>query len=170
MPKGKYKRTPRPAIFPVGPSIAYIQLPRGLFSCVDWDDAIWMQEMRWWARTSRKTEVYARRNEGLMHSFILPPVPGKTVDHVNCTRTLDNRRANLRYATASEQACNRRKFSNNKSGYRGVYLHGCGRYAAAISVEGKQKHIGLFATAEGAHKAYSEVALRLHGDFARSTD
>lgn len=46
----------------------------------------------------------------------------KEVDHIN-SNGLDNRRANLRAASKSENQRNRGKNSNNTTGYKGVYFN-----------------------------------------------
>lgn len=175
MPKGKYTRSTRPAIFPIGPSIAYIVLTREMFSCVDWDDAIWLQDRKWNAHRATNG-FYAcshdpsdHKRYDSMQSVILG-VRGSevTVDHVISEMMLDNRRANLRLASRSEQTTNRRMFSNNKSGYKGVCFHKrTGRWQANIQVDGVFMYLGLRKTPELAYALYCEAAAKYHGDFAR---
>lgn len=104
----------------------------------------------------------------MMHGQIKGVSPDKRQpDHENGV-TLDNRRNNLRFATSSQNAMNRRKTSANSSGYKGVHWHkGHQKWCAQIKVNGKSIHLGYFDTPEEAHAAYCEAATRLHGDFAR---
>lgn len=101
-----------------------------------------------------------------LHRLIMGFPEGLQVDHVNGDG-LDNRRSNLRVATASQNAYNRRY--KNKHGYRGlVLLKGCKSrpYAAQIEHGGKNRHIGTFATKEEAALAYNAEAVRVYGEFA----
>ena len=96
------------------------------------------------------------------------PIPkGFTVDHINHD-TLNNCLSNLRLATYSQQAQNRRLRSNNISGYRGVYFRkDSGRWRAQISVNGKQIHLGHFNDPIEAAHAYDSAARIHHGEFAQ---
>ena len=92
--------------------------------------------------------------------------PDRHVDHINGNRS-DNRIANLRLATNSENLCNRRKPRNNTSGYKGVsYVKRYGAYQATIRFDGKNKFLGRFASPEAAADAYRRAALKHHGEFA----
>ena len=87
--------------------------------------------------------------------------PPDQIDHINGIRD-DNRIANLRAATRSENGQNRRKpQANNTTGYLGVTRHR-GKFLAKIRLDGKRKHLGLFTTPEEAHVAYLEAKRRLH--------
>lgn len=56
----------------------------------------------------------------------------------------------------------------SKHGYAGVYAHNDGRqFAARITVDGVKKYIGSYATAEGAARAYDEMARGILGSRAR---
>lgn len=93
--------------------------------------------------------------------------PDRFVDHINGV-TSDDRIANLRLATHQENLCNRGKQKNNKSGFKGVCLHKPSqKWHARINHKGRQHYLGLFATPEEAHQAYSLAAQNLHGQFAR---
>lgn len=91
---------------------------------------------------------------------------GVQVDHRNGD-SLDNRRANLRECTPQQNAHNRRPQRGAKVPFKGVSLRSNGTYQAAITVAGKRTYLGCFETAELAHAAYTEAAIRLHGEFAR---
>ena len=89
--------------------------------------------------------------------------PEAEIDHINCDAS-DNRWANLRGATASENAQNRRRPRNNKSGYKGVSWDAQrGLWIASITAR-----IGVFEDIEEAAAAYSKASAMLHGQFART--
>jgi hypothetical protein len=91
------------------------------------------------------------------------PCKGMDVDHKNGVRE-DNRWRNLRVVTRQGNLQNQRKAQpRGTSGYLGVSLHlPTGKYRAYISVNGKQKHLGLFKTAKEAYQAYVKAKRRLH--------
>lgn len=93
--------------------------------------------------------------------------PMREVDHVNMDRT-DNCIRNLRAADHSENNRNRSKQSNNTSGLKGVSWHKqAAKWRAHIVLDGRQRHLGLFSTAEDAYAAYVRAAQNLHGEYAR---
>ena len=91
---------------------------------------------------------------------------GLDIDHKNGIRS-DNRIANLRLATRSQNLSNAGRRSDNSSGYKGVSRTATGRWRATIQWHGKRKHIGSFDTAEAAFEAYAHEAERQRGEFAR---
>jgi hypothetical protein len=101
-----------------------------------------------------------------MHRQLLTPPPGKCIDHAN-GNGLDNRRANLRFATPAQNAWNtRRKVS--ASGYKGVYFSKANKFGAAIRCNKKRIHLGCFDSPVDAAKAYDKAAKKYHGQFAQT--
>lgn len=108
-----------------------------------------------------------------MHRVIMERILGRPllskehVDHID-RNSLNNCRSNLRIANASQNASNRLKQANNTSGFKGVGWHKQrGKWDAAIRVNGKRIHLGLFDTPHAAYAAYCEAAIQYHGRFAR---
>lgn len=102
-----------------------------------------------------------------MHRLIMAAASGQCVDHINGD-TLDNRKANLRFATASENAQNsQRHLRPNKHGYRGV-MSEAGRpgYRATIRIDGKTRNLARRATVEEAARDYDVAARKHFGAFA----
>jgi hypothetical protein len=94
--------------------------------------------------------------------------PSNEVDHVNMDRA-DNRISNLREADHSENNRNRSVQSNNTSGRKCVSWHKrAGKWRAHIVLHGKQRHLGLFATADEAYAAYLAAVEEMHGVYART--
>lgn len=94
--------------------------------------------------------------------------PSSGVDHRDCDRT-NNRWANLRIASQSQNSANAPLSKRNTSGFKGAHFdRSRGRWAAHICVQRKQKHLGYFDTAEDAHAAYVAAAKRHFGEYARA--
>jgi hypothetical protein len=85
--------------------------------------------------------------------------PTDEIDHAN-RQPLDNRWANLRAATRSEQTQNRvrRKAFPLPVGVKKRY----NRFEARIAIDKKRIYLGMFATAEEAHQAYLRARERYH--------
>lgn len=97
-----------------------------------------------------------------MHRAIM----GGLADHKNGD-TLDNRRSNLRQATAQQNTWNRARASNNTSGFKGVCPRkDRGTWLAAIRYNEKLKKLGTFHSKEAAAMAYDRAARALFGEFA----
>lgn len=94
--------------------------------------------------------------------------PSLAVDHINGDRS-DDRFANLRLATGSENLANARRPRHNTSGLKGANWHAkAGKWRATIKKDRTPIHIGYFATAAEAHAAYMAKAKELFGEFARA--
>lgn len=97
-----------------------------------------------------------------------PPF-GKFVDHLNLNRT-DNRIANLRLATNSENMRNRDVPKNNTSGIKGVWFHGqLKKWIAEIKIDYKKIHLGVFVEKEDARKARIKAEEKYFKNFARTS-
>lgn len=121
-----------------------------------------------WRRSSGCNTTYAATNiDGrfiqmhrmVMHAGVM------AVDHRNMNG-LDNRRCNLRTATAAQNQANRLKGPNGSSQYKGV-CRNRKRFTAKIREKGIRIHLGTFDDEREAAAAYDEAARRIHGDFAR---
>lgn len=152
-----------------------IQLTQGMVALVEDDDYEYLAQFKWCAQRSRNT-FYAMRHSpclnGIsttikMHSEIMDTPKGMQVDHRN-GNGLDNRRKeNLRVCTGSQNQHNRRKNSNNTSGYKGVYWYKQrGKWRARIEFNGKEISLGYYTDAVQAARAYDEAARKHHGEFA----
>lgn len=84
------------------------------------------------------------------------------LDHKNRIKD-DNRIDNLRSADKTINGQNKiAAQANNKLGLLGVTLHFDGHYRATIQHDNKQRHIGLYDTAEEASAAYEKAKIELH--------
>jgi AP2 domain len=157
---------------PLDPSYKIIALTQGQNALVDTTDYERLMQWNWsarWDKTMRSFYAYRGHWNGagvdcvFMHQAI---IGCKGIDHRN-HNTLDNRRKNLLKATQSENSCNRRKRSDNTSGFKGVgFRKDCGKWVAAITVNRKRKFLGYFTDKKEAAKVYDNAAMELHGEFA----
>lgn len=94
--------------------------------------------------------------------YVTGSMPKEFIDHINGNPS-DNRFDNLRECVQSQNLQNLRK-ANDGSEIQllGVTLHKCGKYTSRICTNGKNKHLGLFATPQEAHGAYLEAKRKLH--------
>lgn len=87
--------------------------------------------------------------------------PKGAIDHIDGDRA-NNRIANLRVATNSENAQNQRKaMKHNKLGILGVSRVG-GKYRTKVHLNGRDYYLGVFDTPEEAHEAYVKAKRELH--------
>ena len=88
--------------------------------------------------------------------------PADQLDHRNLCKA-DNRIANLREVTNSQNQQNTNLRANNTSGFRGVWF--CkkrGLWEAKIVLHNKRHRLGYYATAEAASRVYEDAAAHFH--------
>lgn len=102
-----------------------------------------------------------------MHRLVLDVTDRSIhIDHIN-GNTLDNRKANLRLATHSENTKNAKLNSRSTTGYKGVTKVALNKWRVQIQNSGKKYHLGTFTDLKEAAKAYNIAALAHFGEFAR---
>ena len=148
----------------------YINLTQGLRALVDDKNYDWLSTYKWCVSRKGNTSYAVSRSKGgtliAMHRLIMGFPRGKLVDHRD-ENGLNNVEVNLRVATVKQNANNRGKQVNNKTGYKGVsWDKARGKYRAVIMVAQKQVHLGRYNSKIMAALAYNEAALELHGEFA----
>ncbi len=159
---------------------AYVPLTRGYEAVIDAADVHLVDGYNWCAHLDRRSDgtiraVYAVRTayDGIkrlirMHRIIIDAPHGFEADHISGDG-LDNRRANLRVATKSQNIRNQGKQSTNTSGFKGVsFSRATGKWQASIGVDAKQRYLGVYNTPEEAHAAYARASAELHGEFGRA--
>lgn len=169
---------PRPPITqPADPSYRLIALTQEQVTAVDSADYEWLMQWYWYAWWNKNGQCFYAvrtmteeedpgRGRIYMHRLIAASENRPHVDHFD-QDSLNNRRYNLRPATVSQNGCNRPAQAHNASGIKGVYRNKrYGTWSAQIKINRKPKHLGTFATAEEAARAYDAAAMELHGEFA----
>jgi hypothetical protein len=150
-----------------------ILLSRNKKTIIDIDDYDFVREFRWYAKEDNRT-WYAIARFGQRYEkqvFMHKMLTGyKITDHKN-NDGLDNRRDNLREASNTESARNRRTPTNSKSKYKGVYpiVDANTTYWCAHIKIGKNKRLflGVYKDEETAAMAYDGAAIEFHGEFAK---
>jgi HNH endonuclease len=176
MPKNRVKR--HAVTQPLDDSYRLIPLTQGQNAIVDATDFERLSQWNWcvyWTPSNRS--FYALRyqyiskigdkwirREIYMAREILNCGSDEEVDHIS-HNTLDNRRANLRIVTRSQNMCNRRTSSASVSGFKGI-VWSREKWEARITLNGKTKYLGRSVSAEKAARMYDEAAKKYHGEFA----
>lgn len=141
---------------------------------VDPEDAHYVHNHKWYLLTKGSCRYARKRDGSFLHRLILPTPPGMVVDHINGDG-LDNRKANLRIVSRSQNQANMRKPTHRRgkpcrSPYKGTMPKPNGSWASKITKEGKQHYIGSFPTEIDAAQAYNYAAWRLFGEFAHMNE
>ena len=136
-----------------GVTVIYIERKGRVLPClIDTADYELVRSHRWYALKGR----------------LLPP-DAKQVDHED-GNGINNQRHNLRPATTSQNAANRRRVASVRK-YRGVHWREDRRkFRAIIKVNGKNLQVGYFTNEEDAARAYNAAAVQHFGEFAKLND
>jgi len=136
---------------------------------IDDEDYPILSRFRWTAAKQYKTTyalttifILNKRTMVAMHRLITG-LRKSQIDHIN-RNGLDNRKANLRYCTHSQNVANSKR--EGRFAVRGVNKLVSGKYAARVRCNNKTYHLGTFASIEEAAKTYDKKAFELWGQFA----
>ena len=127
----------------------------------------WFLTPQGYACTKIRRDDGSRRTIG-MHRVILGDPPTPSIDHINRNKR-DNRKANLRACTDSENSRNqdfsviRRKGSSK---YWGVSFNKRGHWQVVVKIKGRAQHFGVFHSEEVAVEKAKEVYRKIYGDAA----
>ncbi len=152
-----------------------IPLTQGKSTIVDAEDFEELSQYNWhvshYCRQAKSHKIESwrvMRRKGKTHVYmsreIMKPEDGMVVDHINHD-TLDNRKANLRTCTSSENMRNSYPQKNASSPFKGVTpVHR--KWKVHIRYKNTMMYLGLFSTEIDAALAYDRKAKELHGEFA----
>jgi len=146
-----------------------IKLSRGEFVLVDDEDYDYLNQFKWHTLRTKYAKYATTHKNGkkpLMHRMILNAKDGEEVDHKD-HNGLNNQRNNIRICTSSQNKANRTPCGKSK--YLGVwfrYKNNKKYIKSSIRKHGIYYDLGTFCTEEKAAKAYDDMAIKLHGEFA----
>ena len=104
----------------------------------------------------------------LAYLYIHGAWPTGDVDHINGDKA-DNRIANLREATRSQNCANKGVGASNTSGVKGVsWNRSLCKWGASIKANRRNIHLGYFNDLGEAQSVYTEAASEYFGQFARA--
>jgi hypothetical protein len=148
--------------------LAALILSSGVVSKVDDDFLPAIVDIRWGANgLGYVTANILPGWVAYLHRIVVGARQGQFVDHINGD-PLDNRRSNLRLCTHAENMRNRRRSTDNKSGFKGVYFDlERKKWRTSIRCDGRRITLGRFDKIEDAYAAYCAAAVKYHGEFAR---
>lgn len=153
-----------------------IILPCGRIALVDDQDFNLVSQFKWRSFSPRNV-FYAVANikapkgkgHGLLMHRLLMGVKGKSIDHIN-GNGLDNRRENLRLATAKQNAFNIPKRKGCTSRFKGVSWDASKKRWESKLMADRKIFIGRFSDEVEAAKAYDNAAVEHFGSFAKTNE
>ena len=160
-----------PAILGYICSMKNIPLTQGRFAIVDDADFDWLNQWKW-QYSHKGYAVRSFYKNGKMeyvemHRSLNKTPAGFQTDHRDGDR-LNNQRFNLRTASASQNAMNRKPRADAKSKFKGVsWSKQKSRWVSRIFFDKKSIHLGFFEEEKEAAIAYNEAAVNKYGNFAR---
>lgn len=131
-----------------------IPLTKGKFTIVDDEDFEYLNQWKW---KYHKDNYACRTITGgslvYMHRIVNKTPKGCLTDHIN-RNGLDNRRANLRIVTYSQNGFNTGIWKHNTSGIKGVcWDKQKNKWEARIMINQKTIHLGFYSDIKDAAKA-----------------
>ena len=154
-----------------------VVLTQGEYAIVDPADFYKLSQYKWRVKKEVNTAYalraeYKARTTIMMHRQIMNAKKDIFVDHIN-HNGLDNRKANLRFATCRQNAWNSRKIGNRgNSQYKGVRWNKISKkWQSTICDNNSRKiHLGFFDDEKAAARVYNEAAQKRRGEFALLND
>jgi hypothetical protein len=144
-----------------------IHLQDGASTIIDTADYHLVSNRRWCKDNEGYVSSSWPRPAVRMHAVILGTPKGTRTDHKDHDG-LNNRRSNMRLASAAQNAANMETPQHNTSGFKGVSWHKSrGKWRAYAKKDRRQIYLGYFINLEDAARAYDTKAIELWGPFAK---
>ena len=151
-----------------------IPLTQGKVALIDDVDYEFLNQWKW--HYSQRYAARSQRIKNIKHLILMHReiakrmgvgIKGRNIDHIDMN-SVNNCQSNLRIATKSQNAANRNKPRNNKSGYKGVFWRpDKNKWRADIRINYHRIFLGYFNNKIDAAKAYNKAAIKYFGPFAR---
>lgn len=145
-----------------------IELSQGLFTLVDEEDYIFLNQVKWSASYHKRTKRWVASNSKLtlLHRYLLGVTdPLVLIKHKN-GNTLDNRRENLEIISKRESRIrSKKKKGTNK--YRGVTFEKTIINGNKWRVDIGNTCVGTYPTEKEAALAWNKAALETYGEAAQ---
>lgn len=124
---------------------------------IDTEDINKVETYKWCLNNWGYIKTTYKEKAIFLHYLIMgKPPKGLGVDHIN-HNPLDNRKANLRFVTKSQNQMNRK--------VKGIYWNKNGsKWQAQIHVNNKQIYLGLFVKEQDALKARKQAEIKYFGE------
>jgi HNH endonuclease len=148
-----------------------IPLPKGRVALIDDEDADVVRSLGPWRVATNGYVMCGQsrdHNTRYLHHVVLPPVAGLDTDHINGDK-LDNRKANLRRVTHSQNMMNARRSPAHRNPARGVTWH-LNRWEARIKVNKQTICLGRFENFDDAVAARRAGEVEHFGEYRRGED
>lgn len=142
-----------------------VELPCGRSFFIDAADLTFLEGFRAHSEARGRTRYVRLRRMGqraggvYLHNLIM----GGRADHRDGDG-LNNTRSNLRLCTQAQNGLNRAPKAGKR--FKGVYQHRSGRFYAQIARHGVVTSSQPYETEDEAARAYDDMAMRLHGEWA----
>lgn len=134
---------------------------------IDTEDIDKIIHLKW---SIRNDGYVSAKSDGVgvkLHRLIANTPDGMHTDHINLDK-LDNRKENLRIVTQAKNNKNKGFYSNNTSGYKGVYWLR-NRWHAQLTYKNKKYHLGCFKNKEDAIEARRLGELKYRANHTQNT-
>lgn len=134
-----------------------IKLNKGFYTLVDDEDFEFLNQWKWYehhgyaVRTKRVgLRRFNKTSQIYMHRLLNQTSDGLDTDHVNRNK-LDNRKANLRTSTRTQNQINKGRQKNNTSGYAGIsWSKEHQKWVSRISNQRRQIYLGSYSSIQSA--------------------
>lgn len=150
-----------------------IPLSKGKVAMVDDEDFERLSKLSWHVMPAPYT-LYAaawcihdgRRIKNTMHRFLMNLWPGdkSVVDHIDHDG-LNNQKENLKVCTQKNNLCNNIRYRPKKHDLPKGVRRWHGKFVAMISINGRNKYLGIFPTKEEAAACYTAASEKRNRDY-----